>query len=91
MCASVKHQQGKQHVVLLPHQQPIRLDVALPCTVALEARQLVRLVLARQGTFFAENVNQICNLVHIQPTLGAPLDGAFELRCVVNRVHRSIC
>ena len=57
MCADVEHQQGEARVVLLPDEQPVRLDVALPRHPILEARQLVRTVLLRQGTFYAENID----------------------------------
>ena len=90
VCAGVEHQQGEACVVLLPDEQPVRLDVALPRHPALEARQLVRTVLLRQGTFYSENINQVCNLVHVKSALDAPLDSTLELRGVVNRVHRSI-
>lgn len=90
MCAGVEHQQGEVSVVLLPDKQPIRLDVALPRHPTLEARQLVRTVLLWQGTFYAENINQFGNLVHVKPALDASLDGTLELRGIINRVHRSI-
>ena len=62
MGAGVEHQQGEPHVVLFPHQQPVRLDVALPCAVSLEARQLLRLVLARQGTTDIDSVSDLQKL-----------------------------
>lgn len=90
VCAGVEHQQGEACVVLLPDEQPVRLDVALPRHPILEARQLVRTVLLRQGAFYAENINQVCNLVHVKPSLDAPFNGTLELCGVINRVHRSI-
>lgn len=90
VCAGVEHQQGEARVVLLPHKQPVWLDVALPSHPALEARQLVRTVLLRQGAFYAENIDQFGNLVHVKPALDAPFDGTLELCGVINRVHRSI-
>ena len=47
MGASVEHQQGELHVILLPHQQPVGLDMTLPRHIALEAGKFVGLVLAR--------------------------------------------
>ena len=90
VCAGVEHQQGETRVVLLPYKQPVRLDVALPRHPILEARQLVRTVLLRQGAFYAENINQVCNLVYVKSALDASFDGTLELRGVINRVHRSI-
>ena len=90
MCASVKHQQGEARVVLLPDEQPVRLDVALPRQPAFESRHLVRTVLLWQGAFYAENIDQFGNLIHVKPALDAPLDGTLELRGVINRVHRSV-
>ena len=81
VCAGVEHQQGEARVVLLPYKQPIRLDVALPRHSALEVRQFMRTVLLRQGAFYAEDVDQFGNLVHVKPALDAPLTA--RLNCVV--------
>ena len=90
VCAGIEHQQGEAVVVLLPHQQPVRLNMTLPRAVTLESRQFVRSVLARKRAFHSQDVNQIGNLVHVKPALDATFDRTLELRRVVYRVHRSI-
>ena len=48
MGTCVQHQQSQLAVILLPNQQPIRLNVTLPCVVITKTFQFVRMILLRQ-------------------------------------------
>ena len=64
MRACVEHEQGELHVVLLPNQQPVGLDMTFPRVVVWDVLQLMRFVLSRQGAVFSQHVYNIKQTLH---------------------------
>ena len=77
MCACTEHNENEFLVVLLPNEQPVRLDVTLPLTLAV-AVELMRLVFCRQCARLGKQHNSILDKLHVIATLLATLHVFFK-------------
>ena len=77
MRTRVKHNENKLLVALLPDEEPVGLNVALPLSLAV-AVELMGLVFSRQCTCLGKQHNGIFDKLHVVATLLAALDVLFE-------------
>jgi len=77
MSTSIEHDENEFLVILLPNEQPVRLDVTFPLTFAI-AVELMRLVFCGQCTCRGKQHNSIFDQLHVVTTLLATLHVFFK-------------
>ena len=91
MGSRVKQKKGQFCVVLLPEQQPVRLNVTFP-NASVFAREDMGPVLCGECPSLGQQTHHRLEIGDIQSTTLAELVGFFETTGVVNRVlHASNC
>ena len=75
-------------VILLPYQEPVRVDVTLPATLVFPL-QFMRMVLLGELSFFLQDVKHRREVLNVQATTGTEFQRAAELAGIDYLVHRS--
>ena len=72
MGAGIYHQKYEFVVILIPYQQPIRLDMTFPIAFVL-AVENVRAIFFGQSAFFHKDAEDFCQQLFIVPAFKATL------------------
>lgn len=78
MCAGFNHYKRQLIVILIPHQEPIRLNVTLPRSMKL-SRKSVRAILRRNSAAFNKDIDYFSQLLYIKTSFIATFQSLLKL------------
>lgn len=78
MCAGFNHYKRQFIVILIPHQEPIRLNVTLPRSMKL-SRKFVRAILRRNSAAFNKKIDYFSQFLNIKTSFIATFQSLLKL------------
>ena len=87
MRAGIDEYQAKLSVVLLPHEQPVWVDVTFPAAFVF-ALQLMLAIFGREYAFLLQNIEHGHKLLNVESATGATFQRPLKLSGVDYFVHR---